>query len=98
MSAAGELLAALVAGDTAVLHPAVVFVRGDGVRFEGRAAVCAMFARHDADGGARYAVVHRAEARVVVALTVPDVPGALHFALEGEGHDGLLVRVQVVAP
>lgn len=98
MTTVGEMLAALVSGDTAVLHPDVVFVRGDGARFEGRAAVCTMFARHDGDGGARYAVVHTAAARVVVALTMPDVPGALHFALEGEGHDGRLVAVQVVAP
>lgn len=98
MTTVDELLAALVLGDTAVLHPDVVFVRGDGVRFEGRAAVCTMFARHDADGGARYTVVQTEPGRVVVALTVPDVPGALHFALEGEGHDGLLVRVRVVAP
>jgi hypothetical protein len=35
---------------------------------------------------------------VVVALTVPDVPGALHFALEGEDDDGLLRAVRVVAP
>ena len=98
MTTVGERLAALVSGDTAVLHPDVVFVRGDGARFEGRAAVCTMFARHDADGGARYTVVQTEPGRVVVALTVPDVPGALHFALEGEGHDGLLHAVRVVAP
>lgn len=98
MTAVEVLLAALVSGDTAVLHPDVVFVRGDGARFEGRAAVCTMFARHDADGGARYTVVQTGPARVVVALTVPDVPGALHFALEGEDDDGLLRAVRVVAP
>jgi len=95
MSAETQLVA-LVAGDTTALHPDVVLERGDGVRFEGRAAVLAMF--QEAHEAVRYTVVAQHEGRIVVALMVAGVAGGVHFALEGEVVDGLLVHVRVVAP
>jgi hypothetical protein len=96
MTTVGAMLAALVAGDVTVLHGDVVLLRGDGARFDGRAAVCAMFAAHEADAGVSYTVLRVEPARVVVALTLRDTPGALRFALEGDAVDGLLAVVRVV--
>ncbi|MBL8603797.1 MAG: hypothetical protein JNK72_17860 [Myxococcales bacterium] len=89
-----KLLERLIAGDTAVLHDAVVLVRGDGARFEGRDAVLAMFEASEA--GMRYVVIGRAATRVDVALRVEGVPGEVRFGLEGRCEGELLCEVRVL--
>ncbi len=80
----------------AVLHCDVVLVRADDTRVAGRAAVLAMFATDD--DGIRYRVVASRDGVVIVAMSVPGVPGSLGFTLRGVVTDGVLCEVRVDVP
>ncbi len=99
MSVVRDRLETLLAGEpaalTEALHERVVFVQGDGTRWEGRAAVLEVFANSERE------VVYRAlewvDEALTVALTAPGVPGELRIRLRGRCEGGVLVWVAVEA-
>lgn len=92
-----QCLTALVEADApsldAWLHEDIVFVQGDGTRWQGRAAVQELFAK--SEEGVSYAVVAWRYDALTVALRVKGVDGELRFDLRGRCEDHKLVWVTV---